>query len=63
MTIIDQNDLVVRNFLILQEDSQRLRARIVKDLDYYEGFIKRDVFTCNKILDYVKKSEVDDLIE
>ena len=37
MPIIDPNDLVGRTFLILQEDGQRLRARIVKAIDDYEG--------------------------
>ena len=35
--ILDPNDLVGRTFLILEEDVQRLRARIVKDIDDYEG--------------------------
>ena len=42
MPVIDPNDLVGRTFLILQEDGQRMRARIVKDLDDYEGDLQRD---------------------
>ena len=80
MPIIDPNDLARRTFLILQEDSQRLRARIVKALDDYEGDLKRDssimkfiysekddtvedFFTFNEILDYINKSEDDNLIK
>ena len=42
MPIIDPNDLVGRTFLLTQEHVQRLRARIVKALDYYEGDLQRD---------------------
>ena len=36
MPILNPNDLVGRIFLLLQEDGQQLRARIVKALCYYE---------------------------
>ena len=42
MPILDPNDLVGRTFLIPQEDGQRLRARIVKAIDDYEGDLQRD---------------------
>ena len=42
MPIPDPNDLVGRIFLIPQEDSQCLQARIVKDKDEYDGKLQRD---------------------
>ena len=36
MHIVDPHDLVVRTFLIPQEDGQRLLARIVKSIDDHE---------------------------
>ena len=42
MHIIDPNDLVGKNFPILQEGRQCLRDRIVKALDNYEGDLQRD---------------------
>ena len=42
MPILDPKDLVVSAFLILQEDSRRLRARIVKAIDVYDGNLQRD---------------------
>ena len=42
MPIQDPNDLVGRICLIPQEDSQRLRARIVKAIDDYDGKLQRD---------------------
>ena len=45
MHVLDPNDLVGRNFLILQEDDKLLRARIVKDIDGYDGKLQRDLTT------------------
>ena len=41
MPITYLNDLVGRIFLILQEDGQRMRARIVKTIDDYDGKLQR----------------------
>ena len=42
MPVIDPDDLVGRTFLLNKEDGQRLRARIVKALDDFEGDLARD---------------------
>ena len=42
MPILDPSDLVGRTFLLNKEGGQRLRARIVKALDDYEGELRRD---------------------
>ena len=42
MPILDPNNLMGRTFLIPQEDGQRLRARIVKTIDDYDGKLQRD---------------------
>ena len=72
------HDLVGRNFLMSQEDSQRLRSRIVKAIDDQQ--IKRDserlkficstkydivedLFTYNETLNHINNSENDDLVE
>ena len=42
MPILDPSNLVGRTFLLNKEGGQRLRARIVKALDDYEGELSRD---------------------
>ena len=42
LPIIDPSDLVGRTFLLDKEDGQRLRARVVKAIDDYEGDLARD---------------------
>ena len=37
MPILDPNDLVGRTYLISKEDGQRIRARIIKAVDNYDG--------------------------
>ena len=80
MLILDPKDLAGRIFLIRQECGKRLRARIVKAIDHYDGKLPRyytslkficstkddtveDAFTYNEILDHIKNSEDDDLVE
>ena len=41
MPILDPCDLVGRSFLLNKEDGQRIRVRIVKVLDKYEGDLRR----------------------
>ena len=80
MPKIDPKDLVGSTFHIPKEDGQRMRGRIVNDIDEHDGKLQRDsttlkficstkddvvedLFTCNEILDHIKNSEDDDLIE
>ena len=42
MPVIDTNDLVGRTFHLNKEGVQRLRARVVKALDDFEGNLARD---------------------
>ena len=42
MHVLDPNDLVGSIFFIPQGDGQRLRARIVKDIDVCYGKLQRD---------------------
>ena len=42
MPKIDPNDLVGRNLLLEKEGNHRLRNRIFKDLDDFEGYLARD---------------------
>ena len=44
MPFIDPDDLVGMTFLLNKEDGQRLRARIVKALDDFEGDLSRDSY-------------------
>ena len=68
MHIVDTQDIVGMDFLMYKEDSQRLRALIVKHVDYFEGDLARDssrlkFVSSNKTLDHINNSEEDELIE
>ena len=41
MPILEPNELVGRTFVIPQEDGQRLRARMVKVINEYEGALQQ----------------------
>ena len=58
MSILKPNELVGMNFFISQEDGQRLRARIVKAIDYCHGKIQRDSTRLKSI-----SSTKDDTVE
>ena len=47
-------------FFIPQEDGQRLRARIVKALDDYEGHLQRDS-SIMKLIFFIKYYELEDV--
>ena len=79
MPILDPSMFVGRYFLLYKEDGQRLRTRIVKVLDDFEGDLARDytrIFFCsmkddaiedtfafNESLDHINNSEYDELLE
>ena len=78
MPLIHPKDLVGRTFLPDKEGSQRLRNRIVKALDIFEGDLVRgsyrlkflhhertieEIFTYNELLNHVNNSQEDYLIE
>ena len=58
MPILESNDVVRRTFVISQEDSQRLRARIIKAMHDYNGKFQRDSTILKLIF-----SEKDDTVE
>ena len=56
MHILDPNDLLERTFFIPQEDGQRLRAIIFKDIDDYDG--KLQWYSTRLKLIYSNKDDV-----
>ena len=60
MTILDSNDLVGRNFLIPQEDSQRTWARTIKATDNYEGDLQRN-YSRMELIYSTKDDTVEDV--
>ena len=59
MPILDPNDLVGRTFL-MKQDSQHLRATIVKAMDDYDGKLQRDS-TRLKLICSVKGDTLEDV--
>ena len=57
--ILDSHNLVGRTFIILQEDGQLLRARIVKAIDDHDGKPQRDS-TSLKFIFSTKYDTVED---
>ena len=58
--VLDPNDLVGRNFVIPQDDGQRLRARIVKAIDDYDRKLQLDS-TRLKIMCSTKDDTIEDV--
>ena len=58
--VVDLNDLVGRTLLLNKEGRQRLRDRVVKDLDNFEGNLARDSshleFICFMINDAIEET-------
>ena len=60
MPMLDPSNLFGRTFLIPLGDGQRLRARIFKSIDEYEGDLQRDSSRM-KFICYKKDDTVEDL--